>query len=154
MTARRVVGAAWVPPSSAAPYLSAIATAERVNGIPENLLARLLYQESAFRPDVISGQVTSSAGALGIAQIIPRWHPGVDPLEPYGAIAYAGRYLAQLKQRFGTWDKALAAYNWGQGNLATVITQSGAAWLDDAALPNETRNYVAAITRDVPGAVA
>lgn len=135
----------WQPPETAGPYLGKIATEETANGLPRNLLARVLYQESRYRADIISGRTVSSAGALGIAQIVPRWHPDVDPLNPPAAIAYAARYLARLYQRFGAWDKALAAYNWGQGNLSKVEGRSD--WL--AAAPRETRNYVNEITQDV-----
>ncbi|MET4701990.1 hypothetical protein ABIE65_005039 [Constrictibacter sp. MBR-5] len=131
----------WNPPVAAAPYMAAITLAERVHGIPHMLLARLLYQESKFRPEVISGAKSSAAGAKGIAQIVPRWHPGVDPLDPAAAIDYAAQYLRALYDRFGTWSLALAAYNWGP----TALASNGFA-----AAPKETRNYVAQITADVP----
>lgn len=122
-----------------------IAQVEEQNGIPEGLLHRLIYQESRFRSDIISGEYVSSAGALGIAQIVPRWHPGVDPLDPEGAIRYAGRYLADNYRRFGSWRQALAAYNWGQGNQARDLQDGivGNEW------PPETARYVEEITRDV-----
>lgn len=136
-------GQGWQPPARAAAYLPAIDAAERINGIPANLLARLLYQESRFREDIISGATSSPAGALGIAQFMPATarEMGIDPLDPFQAIPAAGRYLAQLYRRFGNWSDALAAYNWGQGNLSRK---------GFAAAPQETRNYVAEITSDVP----
>jgi len=143
-----VLRAAWAPPTAAAGYLPAIRTAELAQRLPANLLARLLYQESRFRPEIISGAVVSSAGAVGIAQIVPKWHPGVNARDPFASITYAARYLADLRRRFGSWDKALAAYNWGMGNLASVVTS--AEWL--ARAPAETRRYVEEILRDVPAA--
>src|SRR5688572_25590325 len=86
----------WWPPAAAAPYLASIAVAEHTWGLPKNLLARVLHQESRYRPEIIDGRVVSPAGAKGIAQIVPRWHPGVNPLDPFQAIAYAARYLAEL----------------------------------------------------------
>lgn len=135
----------WQPPERAAPYLAVIRETENGQGLPYNLLARLLWQESRYREDIISGQVVSSAGAVGIAQIVPRWHPDVDPLDPVASIRYAGRYLRALFGQFGSWDQALAAYNWGPGNLSKV------RHLDDwlARAPLETRNYVNQITGDV-----
>ncbi|HEX5129608.1 MAG TPA: lytic transglycosylase domain-containing protein, partial [Usitatibacter sp.] len=130
----------WTPPDRAAPYLPAIAAAEAREGIPHNMLARLLYQESRYRDDIISGATASSAGALGIAQIVPRWHPGVDPLDPFASIDYAAKYLSSLYRQFGSWQLALAAYNWGPGNLS-------AKGFDAA--PSETRAYVAEITGDI-----
>lgn len=130
--------AGWLPPepwlTNAAPYIALAQSTETALGIPRGLLVRLLWQESNFNPRAVSG-----AGAQGIAQIVPAWHPGVDPFDPAEAIPYAGAYLARLKRRFGTWALALAAYNWGEGNLSTKGI---------AAAPPETRAYVAAITAD------
>lgn len=133
-------GGAWTPPDRAQPYLAAIYAAEDRHGMPRNLLARLIYQESRYREDIITGAVVSSAGAQGIAQIVPRWHPGARPLDPFHSIDYAANYLAQLKRQFGSWPLALAAYNWGPGNLQA--NGIGAA-------PRETRDYVAQISADV-----
>lgn len=137
----------WSPPSSAAPYLPAIDDAEQRYGIPHNLLARVAYQESRFRPDIISGAVVSAAGALGLMQIVPRFHPDVDALDPFASIDYAGKFLRQLYRQFGDWKLALAAYNWGPGNLsgwlkASALGQAG-SW------PRETTNYVEQISKDV-----
>ncbi|WP_191601402.1 lytic transglycosylase domain-containing protein [Marinomonas algicola] len=136
----------WVPPETAAPYLRDIKKAEKQNGIRAGLLARLLYQESRFRVDIITGQTMSSAGAVGIAQIVPRWHPNVDPLNPIDSIYYAAEYLARLKKRFGDWGTALAAYNWGRGNVSKAQNNYGADWLAHA--PTETQDYVNEISAD------
>lgn len=138
----------WSPPKTAAIYIPAISSAERANGLPKNLLARLLYQESRFREDIISGETASSAGALGIAQIVPRWHPEAEPLNPFKAIDYAADFLRRLHRQFGSWPKALGAYNWGPGNVKKAIDAHGEAWLLSA--PTETKNYVTQITTDVP----
>lgn len=141
----------WALPATANPYASDIMAAERTNGLPTNLLGRVLYQESRFRDDIITGATTSGAGAIGIAQIIPRYHPTVDPLNPVDSIYYAAGYLRDNFDRFGTWPLALAAYNWGPGNVDRALRERGSKWFD--ALPTETRNYVNQITADVPGAV-
>lgn len=138
---------AYMPPATALPYLAAIRQAEAANGIPGDLLTRLLQQESNYRQEIITGRLSSRVGALGIAQVMPvtARDPGYgvpplqNPLDPFKAIAWAGQYLAALRRRLGTWQKALAAYNFGPGNVL-----AGRAW------PDETRNYVASITRDVP----
>ncbi|WP_432209983.1 lytic transglycosylase domain-containing protein [Marinobacter alkaliphilus] len=135
----------WQPPERAAPYLDIIRETEEAEGLPFNLLARVLYQESRYRPDIIDGRTVSSAGAQGIAQIVPRWHPNVDPLDPVAAIRYAGGYLRDLYSMFGNWEQALAAYNWGPGNLSKVKNDPN--WL--ARAPLETRNYVTQIGGDV-----
>ncbi|MBB1485923.1 lytic transglycosylase domain-containing protein [Oceanospirillum sediminis] len=137
----------WTPPAAAQPYLADISAAERQHDMPKNLLARLIYQESRYREDIISGQVVSSAGAKGIAQIVPRWHPDVDPLNPQAAIYYAAQYLTNLYNQFGDWQTALAAYNWGPGNVSNAREDYGYDWLDYA--PTETQNYVSQIWGDI-----
>lgn len=136
----------WQPPKSAAPYLKSIHRAEQEQGIPSGVLARLIHQECRYREDIICGKVVSSAGAVGIAQIVPRWHPEARPLDPEHSIFYAARYLAQLNRQFNDWPTALAAYNWGPGNVSKARKQHGGRWLDKA--PKETRNYVSQIGQD------
>jgi len=147
----------WKPPTNAKPFLSVIATAERANGIPEGLLVRLLYQESAYRPEVISGVVKSPVGAVGIAQVMPATaaDPGFgapvlrDSTDPYEAIPWSAKYLAGLYRYLGDWAQALAAYNWGAGYVRKTVDRYGDRWREY--LPLETSNYVAQITRDVGG---
>lgn len=113
-------------------------------GLPRGLLEAVAYRESRFRPDIINGTTRSSAGAVGIMQIIPRWHPEVGEagaLDPHRAIPYAAKYLRQLRDQFGTWTLALAAYNWGPGNLSKARD-------DRSKWPQETRTYVDEITRN------
>jgi membrane-bound lytic murein transglycosylase D len=55
-------------------------------------------------------------------------------------------YLQQLHKRFGDWHLALAAYNWGQGNVNRAITRNQregkpTSYLD-LNMPTETRYYV------------
>lgn len=139
----------WTPPESARQYLPTVYDAERAYSLPRNLLARLLYQESRYRQDIITGATASPAGALGIAQIVPKWHPEVDPLNPEQAIWYAAKYLRENYDRFGSWDKALAAYNWGPTAVAKALRKYGEQWRDH--LPDETANYVSQIGADVRG---
>lgn len=119
-------------------YESLILASEREYGLPAGLLARVLWQESRFRPDIISGKVKSSAGALGIAQFMPStaMELGVDPLDPRQAIPGAARYLFKLYRRTGSWREAVAAYNWGIGN----VQRKGIA-----SAPQETIDYLASV---------
>lgn len=130
----------WEIPANGKQYATLFRNAEIKYNLPTNLLARIAFQESSFRPDVIYGRVNSSAGAVGIMQIVPYWHPDVDPLNVPEAIDYAGAYIRRLYNKFGSWSEALAAYNWGQGNLRAYGM---------ARLPTETSNYVASITNDI-----
>ena len=129
----------WKPPAK---YAGMIASAEAQYGLPADLLARLLYQESRYRDDIIIGATRSPVGALGIAQFMPATAAefGIDPLKPEQAIPAAARYLAKLYARFGNWSEALASYNWGQGNVSKKGLQ---------AAPRETRLYYSQILSDV-----
>lgn len=138
---RATVGA-WRPPAA---YAAAIQRAEDENGIPRDVLARLLFQECRWRDDIITGRTRSPVGAVGIAQFMPGTaaERGLNPLDPYASIAEAGRYLAWLRGRHGNWSEALAAYNWGTGNV-------GRKGLGRA--PQETRDYYTQILGDVNAA--
>lgn len=135
--------ASWKQSANAAKYLPLLAAAEKRHGLPRDLLARQAYQESRFRADIVSGQTISSAGALGIMQIVPKHHPSAKPLDVPAAIDYAARLLRALKEKFGTWELALAAYNAGP---AAVAKYSGVPPFQ------ETRRYVSEILADVPHA--
>src|SRR4030065_1593917 len=66
-------------------YRPTVEPAELRHGLPAGLLARLLYQESHYRTDIITGAERSPAGALGIAQFMPATAAeyGINPLDPY-----------------------------------------------------------------------
>ena len=121
--------------------------AEKKNQLPPGLLERVAQQESAFRSDIILGTTKSSAGALGLMQIVPRWHPKAKPLSPIHSIRYAAAFLHRLHGVYGRWDYALAAYNWGRGNVSKSLTRKPnnpqRSW------PGETRRYVRDILKDV-----
>lgn len=142
MTETRTLLGLWRPPQK---YAATIAAAEAAHGIPKDMLARLLWQECRYREDIITGKVRSPAGAMGIAQFMPATarEMGIDPLNPAQAIDGAGRYLARLFRMFGNWTEALAAYNWGMGN----VQRRGLA-----SAPTETRNYYRQILADVNAA--
>jgi len=119
-----------------AAWKQAFLDAEDRYGIPRYLLARLGWQESRYNP-----QAVSSAGAQGLMQFMPATarEMGIDPFNPEQAIDGAARYLVKQYRRFGTWELALKAYNWGGGNVSK--------WLKAGKIgePNETRNYSAQI---------
>ena len=94
--------------------------------IPPGILAALLEQESAYRPEIIydtSGKYDSPSGAKGIAQIIPEYHPSVkNPYDPNEAIPYAASYLREMMDTYGfDLRTAIYAYNTGQGNVLDKI---------------------------------
>lgn len=77
--------------------------------------------------------VTSPKGALGVFQLMPGTAAGlgVDPTDVNGNIQGGITYLKQLYAKYGDWSTALAAYNFGPGNI-----DAGKDW------PTETINYV------------
>jgi hypothetical protein len=100
---------AWVPAS----LRPAIAAAASANGVAPVLLAAVLRAESGFDPRAVS-----SAGAQGIAQLMPATARGLgvrDPFDPGQAIPAAARLLGGHLRAFGSVPLALAAYNAGPG---------------------------------------
>lgn len=116
--------------------------AEKRYGLPAGLLHRMAYQESHFRTDIINGTTVSPVGAIGVMQFMPATAAsmGIDPREPAQSIDAAGRYMQELYRQFGDWPEAVAAYNWGPGNVA----RHG---LDNA--PAETVAYYQSILGDL-----
>ena|ERR1700676_393951 len=105
-----------------------------------------LALEVAMRESNLNQAAVSHAGAIGIFQLEPATAAdlGVDPTDATQNIDGGVRYLSQLLGRYaGDASKALAAYNWGMGNVDGAFASYGADWLAHA--PGETRNYVAAI---------
>lgn len=123
-------------PVQKADLLAKIAATETALGIPVGLLARIAQQESHFRPDIISGQTRSSAGAVGLMQLMPNVFKGAASMTPEQQIAVAGAEIKRLHSVFGDWATAVAAYNDGQGNIRKVLAGK-------KSLPGETRDYMA-----------
>jgi membrane-bound lytic murein transglycosylase D len=113
-------------------------------------LALLPMIESAFNP-----QAVSSASAAGMWQFMPATGKTFDLKQNVfrddrrsvlDSTRAALDYLQKLYGMFGDWHLALAAYNWGEGNVARAIARNQKAGLGtgyaDLNMPNETRNYV------------
>ena len=127
-------------------WAATIAAAEQANGLPTGLLAAIGYQESGYATNVINGTQPSSAGALGMMQLMPQYFSSVRESIPFSStavsdqISQAAAQLASLYQQFGTWSQAVAAYNAG----ASAVSSG-------APLPAETQSYVASISNYLPG---
>ena len=87
----------------------------REQGIPEALFLALIWQESRWRPDVVS-----PAGAIGLTQLMPGTAAelGVDPWDRQQNLRGGARYLKAQHERFGSWPLALASYNAGPSRVA------------------------------------
>jgi cell wall-associated NlpC family hydrolase len=99
------------------PYAELFEESGARHGVDPSLLAAVAQTESGFRPEIISCQQASPAGARGLMQFMPSTASGrgVDPCDPASAIDGAARMLAELYAKYGNWDLALAAYNAGPG---------------------------------------
>ncbi len=113
-------------------------------------IALLPMIESAYNP-----QAYSRSHASGIWQFIPStgklyglrqnfWYDGRRDV--LAATNAALDYLEKLHGMFGSWELALAAYNWGEGAVSRAIVKNQARGLpadyESLTLPPETRNYV------------
>ena len=130
-------------------YIFHIVEELELRGMPTEL-ALLPYIESAFNP-----QAVSSAKAAGMWQFMPATGSSFDlrqnmlrddRRDVIASTRAALDYLQKLHDRFGDWHLALAAYNWGQGNVNRAIERNKANGLGtgylDLNMPAETRQYV------------
>ena len=130
-------------------YLYHIVEEIERRGMPTEL-ALLPFIESAFNP-----QAVSSARASGMWQFMPRTGKDFDlkqnafrddRRDVLASTRAALDYLQRLHGMFGDWHLALAAYNWGEGNVGKAINRNQRAGqpvaYTDLRMPAETRMYV------------
>ncbi len=130
-------------------YLYYIVVEVEQRGMPLEV-ALLPMVESAFNPVAMS-----SARASGIWQFMPSTgtHYGLKQnfwfdsrRDVIAATDGALTYLQKLYAQFNDWQLALAAYNWGEGNVARAIERNQKAGkptdYSSLAMPDETRNYL------------
>jgi soluble lytic murein transglycosylase-like protein len=92
--------------------------------VSRDLILAVMRTESGF-----FNWARSSVGALGLMQIMPAtgemlvkrmglsWSGERTLYDPVVNVRLGVAYLAELRDRYRTWDKALAAYNWGPGAI-------------------------------------
>lgn len=122
-----------------------IAEASRRFGVPEQWIRRVIRIESGGRAIVRGAPIVSSAGAMGLMQLMPETAAeyGVsNAYDPEQNIRAGTAYLASLIDRYNDEGLALAAYNAGPG----AVDKYGRR------IPpyRETRNYVARIRNAAP----
>lgn len=115
-------------------------------GIPQHMLYSVWAQESRKG----NMKKSSAAGAKGHFQFMPGTAKayGISGREwDFDASSdAAARYFQWLLKHYnGDHSKALAAYNWGNGNLDKAIKQYGTGWF--AHMPKETQGYVNSINK-------
>lgn len=144
-------------------YRDLIEGALREAGLPEEL-AWVAAVESGFDPRAVS-----PAGAVGLWQLMPATGAsyGLEASAWFDERRSVGRsttaavtHLRDLYERFGRWDLALAAYNYGAQGVADAIERAAAALPPEArpegiglaelasvrAVPKETASYVPLVT--------
>jgi len=111
-----------------------IAKASHRYGVDSGLIRAVIKAESGFNPNAVS-----HAGAQGLMQLMPGTARALgvsDSFDPEQNVMAGTRFLSDLLKRYnGSLDSALAAYNWGPGNVDRKPEQ----------LPRETRDYLARV---------
>jgi hypothetical protein len=120
------------------PYIREAATRY---GVPEQWIRAVMQQESGGQE-----QAVSPVGAMGLMQVMPATYDGLreryglgdDPYDPHNNILAGTAYIREMYDKYGA-PGFLAAYNAGPDRVDGYL--SGAS-----SLPNETVNYLAAVT--------
>lgn len=104
-----------------------IAEASRITGVPENLLAAQIWQESRGVSNASSSNPGNGMTDSGLMQVNPatfgalqQAHPelqGRSLSDPATNILAGAFYMKDMKQQFGSWELALRAYNSGPGSV-------------------------------------
>jgi len=113
-------------------YTASVTTAANNAGVPPALALSVMQHESGGNANAVS-----SAGAVGLFQLMPSSFPGQNIQDPTTNIDLGVGYLGQLLNQYnGDVSLALAAYDAGPGNVAKY-----------GGVPpfSETQNYVASI---------
>ena len=102
----------------------------------------MIWQESRFQSDAVGPVTRNGQRAQGIAQFMPgtaNERRLLDPFDPVQALPKSAEFLNELRNQFGNLGLAAAAYNAGPRRVQEWLAGSGC-------MPQETRNYVSAIT--------
>jgi len=126
----------------ASPWASFITEAAHRFGIPDAWIKSVMHAESAGRTTLHGQPITSSAGAMGLMQVMPgtyrdmraAYHLGADAYDPHDNILAGTAYLRAMYNRFG-YPGLFAAYNAGPGRYDAYLR-------GEATLPAETSAYI------------
>lgn len=120
------------PRTAPSNYDGLINTAAKKYNLDPRLIRSQIQTESSFNPKAVS-----KAGARGLMQLMPATAADLgvaDSFDPAQNIEGGAKYMRQLLDRYdGNWEKALAAYNGGMGNLDKLGMDK---------MPKESRDYV------------
>ena len=135
----------WI--GGAAQFSAAADKLDAMFGFPAGTMRRLIGTESSFNPGAVSPK-----GAEGLGQLMPRTAMayglyGNEVFNPSANMSASAAYLSNLARRYnGNMQEALAAYNWGPGNVDRIVGRYGSRWRGH--LPRGVNSYVTAISPD------
>ena len=120
-------------------------------GVPQDLIYQAVA-ESGFQPQAMNPH----SGAGGMWQFMPSGNYGLEHngwfderFDPEKSTRAYARYIKGLYNQFGDWYLAMAAYDWGPGNVQRAVQRTGYADFWELyrlnAMPGETKNYVPGI---------
>jgi soluble lytic murein transglycosylase-like protein len=114
---------------------------------PPSLVRAVMKVESGGKQEAVSAK-----GATGLMQLMPATAKalGVDPKDPQENVEGGSKYLQRMINKYGSKELALAAYNWGPGNVTNAVAKVEAegetpTWekiKQFVKVPKETREYV------------
>lgn len=116
--------------------------------LPADWIAKVIRAESGGSTTLYGRPIRSSAGAMGLMQLMPatwatmraRLRLGDDPDDPRDNILAGTAYLRMMHDRFG-YPGLFGAYNLGPSGYARVLAGK-------RRLPGETIAYLAGLTRE------
>lgn len=122
--------------------------------LPVPWIERVMAAESGGRTRLAGRPIRSSAGAIGLMQLMPAtWeemrrqhHLGTDPDDPRDNILAGAAYLKAMRDAFG-YPGLFAAYNAGPARYRAHLAGR-------RALPAETRAYLSAVVPDTAAVVS
>lgn len=132
-------------------YKDMISKDLRAEGVPQDLIY-LAVAESGFQPQALNAR----SGAGGMWQFMPTGAYGLtrngwfdERFDPEKSSKAYAVYMKSLYNQFGDWYLAMAAYDWGPGNVQRAVMRTGYADFWELyrrnVLPAETKNYVPGI---------
>jgi membrane-bound lytic murein transglycosylase D len=129
-------------------YKDMIQQVLREEGVPQDLIYQA-FAESGFRPQAVNPK----SGAGGMWQFMPFGTYGLahtawydERFDPVKATHAYAREIKKMYDQLGDWYLAMAAYDWGPGNVQKAVQRTGYADFWELYrrnnLPQETKNYV------------
>jgi membrane-bound lytic murein transglycosylase D len=129
-------------------YKDMIQQVLREEGVPQDLIYQA-FAESGFRPQAVNPK----SGAGGMWQFMPFGTYGLghtawydERFDPVKATHAYAREIKRMYDQLGDWYLAMAAYDWGPGNVQKAVQRTGYADFWELYrrnnLPQETKNYV------------